>query len=176
MARKYSRRKKTNPNTYILWVTALAAIVLSGAGVQANNFLTLANVGLITLGLALAIALAWFVYWKVRVRGERQLAVTAEGIDRMGWKEFELAVIRLLKTQGFSIKRHSSSPGDQGADIIAAKKGDRYAIQVKHYHRKLDNTPVQEAVAAKAVYKCNKAMVITNSHFTAGAAVLGCCE
>jgi restriction system protein len=31
---------------------------------------------------------------------------------------------------------------------------------------------VQEAVAAKAIYKCNKAMVITNSHFTAGAVVL----
>ena len=174
MTRKYRRRpKKTDTNIYILVsAAAIAVLVMASLGSDANRVLTSGIMIMIVGGLGLTTVLVWLLYRGITLKRRRQAAVTGENVDGMSWKDFEFFVVRLLKTQGFSIKQHSSAPGDQGADIIAAIKRDKYAIQVKHYSHKLDNTPVQEAVAAKAIYGCNCSMVVTNSHFTAAAYVL----
>lgn len=56
--------------------------------------------------------------------------------------------------------------GDYGVDLILTKDNDRIAVQAKRYRRQVSYQAVQEVVAGKAMYRCNKAMVVTNSTFT----------
>ena len=58
---------------------------------------------------------------------------------------------------------------EQGVDIIAQKDGEIYAIQCKRYSKLLGNTPVQEVVSGRSVYRCDHAIVMTNNYFTDGA-------
>lgn len=56
--------------------------------------------------------------------------------------------------------------GDYGVDLVLMKGNDRIAVQAKRYKREVSYQAIQEVVAGKAVYNCNKAMVVTNSTFT----------
>ena len=56
--------------------------------------------------------------------------------------------------------------GDYGADLICKKNGQILIIQAKRYKDKVRNSAIQEIVAAKAYYKADKCMVVTNSYFS----------
>jgi hypothetical protein len=58
---------------------------------------------------------------------------------------------------------------DQGADIIAQRKKEKYAFQCKYYSTPVGNKAVQEVYAAAAFYGCDCAAVMTNNTFTKGA-------
>ena len=90
-------------------------------------------------------------------------------VDGMDGHEFEYFCAELLKCNGFSEVRVTKGSGDQGVDIIADKRGLKYAIQCKNYAAPLGNKPVQEVATGKIFYDCNVAIVLTNSTFTAGA-------
>ncbi len=45
-------------------------------------------------------------------------------------------------------------------------------IQAKNYSENVGNAAVQQALAAKAFYSCDHAMVVTNSYFTPSAKAL----
>lgn len=83
--------------------------------------------------------------------------------------EFELTCAELLRKRGFKRIRVTQESRDQGADILAWKKGYKYAIQCKLYGRPVGNKAVQEVYAAKTYYGCDKAAVMTNNTFTSGA-------
>ncbi len=174
MATKRRRRaQKTNPNLVLLVAVSAIALGLSSVfGKSISELMNLAILSLVLCGSLLSIALIWLIVHQTKVRSQRQTAVFSEDVDGMAWSEFEFFAIKLLKNQKYKIEAHPSGPGDQGADIIARKNRDKFAIQIKHYSSKLDNKPVQEAVGAMAYYHCNRSMVITNSHFTAGAKLL----
>ena len=65
--------------------------------------------------------------------------------------------------------RHTGRAGDQGCDLLLEKDGHRIACQAKRYHHRVTNDAVAEAVAAKAFYGCDDAMVVTTSRFTRSA-------
>lgn len=83
--------------------------------------------------------------------------------------EFELTCAEILKKRGFKKVRVTQESRDQGADIIAWKKGYKYAVQCKLYGRPVGNKAVQEVYAAKTFYGCHRAAVMTNQTFTRGA-------
>jgi HJR/Mrr/RecB family endonuclease len=150
MAYRKRRPKKVDPNTTILVLAAAGALAATSIlGPAANRIIASATVFVVIVGLGMAAALSWLIYRGVTLRRRRQQAVTHQNVDHMTWREFEFFVMDLLRTRGFKIKDHPSGAHDQGADIIATIGRDAYVVQVKHYTRKLDNTPVQEAVAAK---------------------------
>lgn len=66
---------------------------------------------------------------------------------------------------GFQVTQ-TRKTGDQGADLILIKNGQRIAVQAKRYSGKVSNGAVQEIVAAKQYYNCQKTMIVTNSFFT----------
>ena len=100
---------------------------------------------------------------------ERRLrALKLSDIDNMNGTEFERYVGRLLEHQGFKIKLMGGS-GDLGVDIIAQKNNLKYSVQVKRHTNPVSRHAVSDAVAGKDHYGCNKAMVVTNNHFTEGA-------
>ena len=88
----------------------------------------------------------------------------SKGID------YEYKVAKYLRRHGFYDVEVTKASGDYGIDIVA-RKGffDKYAIQCKQYSNPVGVSAVQEAVAGKAVYNCNVAMVVTNSTYTKAA-------
>lgn len=89
-------------------------------------------------------------------------------VSQMNGYEYECwCAEQLMKTKGFRSAIVTPASGDYGADIIAVdSRGQKWVFQCKHYKRNVPNTAVQEAVAAKAHYKADRAGVITNSQLT----------
>ena len=86
-------------------------------------------------------------------------------IDQMDGLEFEKYLEALFEKLGYRVRR-TPYQNDYGADLIVGKDGHKIAVQVKRYRRKIGVKAVQEAVAACGKYRCQKAMVVTNSYFT----------
>ncbi len=86
-------------------------------------------------------------------------------IDRMTGVEFEHCVARLLTKQGFThitlTERY-----DYGVDIVAEKGGIRWGVQVKRHNGLVKAIAVRQVVTALRKYGCDKAMVVSNSHFS----------
>lgn len=92
-----------------------------------------------------------------------------ERIDEMEGAEFERFCAALLEDFGYQQIHVTKSTGDQGVDIIAIKGGFRWAFQCKRYSSKIGNAAIQQVNTGKILYSCQKAAVITNNYFTAGA-------
>ncbi|NPE31635.1 restriction endonuclease [Methanococcoides sp. SA1] len=86
----------------------------------------------------------------------------------MNGYDFEKFVGKIYSKNGYHVKQTSLS-GDQGADLIITKNGDRTSIQTKRSASKISNSAIQEVVASKAYYDCNDCMVVTNNYFTKSA-------
>jgi restriction system protein len=86
-------------------------------------------------------------------------------IDRMDGKTFEKCLKVFFEKLGYKVER-TKYIGDYGADLVAANKGVKTVIQAKRCKNKVSIKAVQEAVASKGYYNCDKAMVVTNRYFT----------
>lgn len=92
-------------------------------------------------------------------------------IDAMSGNDFERYLAILFSKLGYQVQR-TASHGDFGADLVTSRKRERVAVQAKRRRRRVGVKAVQEAVAAKGYYSCDKAIVVTNSFFTRQAAKL----
>lgn len=86
-------------------------------------------------------------------------------VDNMDGLEFERYVARLLETQGYGAVRLNEEY-DYGVDIIAVKDGTSWGIQVKRYNGLVKANAVRQVVTALRKYRCDRAMVITNSYYS----------
>ena len=86
-------------------------------------------------------------------------------IDKMDGKTFEKYLKVFFEKLGYKVER-TKYIGDYGADLVASNNGVKTVIQAKRYKSKVGIKAVQEAVASKGYYNCEKAMVVTNSYFT----------
>lgn len=80
--------------------------------------------------------------------------------------EFEEYIAYIYSKLGYEVTTVTKKSGDQGVDVIMKKDNVKYAIQVKYYNNPVGNKAIQEVVAGKQYYYCDKAMVVTNSSFT----------
>lgn len=83
--------------------------------------------------------------------------------------DYERVVAAYLRNKGYSRVKVTKASGDYGVDVIAHKGKKKYAVQCKYYSSPVSLGAVQEAVAGKAMYGCNAAMVVTNNTFTRSA-------
>lgn len=93
---------------------------------------------------------------------------TIDDIDLMSGVEFEEFVSILFQKMGYKTKI-TQATGDQGIDVLAIKNNTKLGIQAKCYANTVGNSAVQEAVAGKGYYSCDKVMVVTNNYFTSSA-------
>jgi len=112
------------------------------------------------LGAVFLVRLAFLAY-----RWRRLARSGIWEIDRMDGRTFENYLEVLFTRLGFRVER-TRYVGDYGADLVVSKDGVRTAVQAKRFRRKVGVRAVQEAVAAKAQYGCDKAMVVTNAFYT----------
>ena len=83
--------------------------------------------------------------------------------------EYEKLVAKYLRHNGYNRVSVKKGSGDYGVDVVAYKGQHKYAIQCKYYSSPVGLSAVQEAVAGKAFYNCDRAMVVTNNTFTEAA-------
>jgi len=108
--------------------------------------------------------------YEKRIRdGEEPLG--EDGVDLMTGVEFENLLGRLYSAMGYEVSGTPGS-GDQGADLLLERIGERSVVQAKRYEGRIGNKAVQEVVAARSYYDAQKAIVVTNSDFTRSAVEL----
>jgi HJR/Mrr/RecB family endonuclease len=78
---------------------------------------------------------------------------------------FERYLETLFRRLGYSVQR-TRATGDFGADLIVTRAGFKTVIQAKRYHKRIGLRAVQEALAARGMYRCGSAIVVTNSRYT----------
>jgi Restriction endonuclease len=118
------------------------------------------------LAILLAVNLGTWMF-----EGWRFERAQIDDLDEMtGW-EFECWLVRFFERLGFEVER-TRYRGDYGADLITTWRGVRTAVQAKRSAHLVGIRAVQEAVAAKTFYNCERAMVVTNNYFTLTAANL----
>lgn len=106
---------------------------------------------------------------KLKTKQQRKITkYTIDDIDLMTGAEFEEFIALLFKKMGYSSQVTKQS-GDQGIDVIAIKNNTRIGIQAKCYSNTVGNAAIQEAVAGKSFYNCDKTVVVTNNYFTTAA-------
>ncbi len=91
-------------------------------------------------------------------------------VEEMSGLEYESYVAAKLRTMGYNNVSVTSGSGDYGADVIGYdKNGVKTCFQCKKYQGTVGVSAVQEVIAAKAYYGCEKAVVITTATFTPNA-------
>lgn len=114
--------------------------------------------------------IALFVCRRIE-ENRKSRALTTSQVDNMDHLDFEVYVGRLLKQQGYTNIRLTERY-DLGVDVIATKAGVTWGVQVKHYTRIVKAEAVRQVVTALVQYKCDRAMVVTNSFYSRPAKVL----
>jgi restriction system protein len=99
------------------------------------------------------------------LRKRRLEASGIADIDQMDGKTFEQYLEALFERLGFQVER-TRYVGDYGADLVVGKDGVKTIVQAKRWKKPVGVKAVQEAVAAKAMYGCTEAMVVTNSTYS----------
>jgi restriction system protein len=120
---------------------------------------------------ALAIALVSLWGRRLARRTDDLRRAGMEQIDVMWGTDFELYLAELLLAEGYDV-RHTGRSGDYGADLLLRRSGALSVVQAKRTVKPVGQPAVREAVAARAHYGAQYAMVVTNAVFTPSAEVL----
>ena len=153
MSRSYKHRRNQK-------IDALFVLVLLFIYLEVNRKVYVFLYGLLLVVLIIAIKL--FIRWRIYRRINSPKMVD---IDSMTGLEFERCVAKMLSKQGYKHVRLTERY-DLGVDIIASKDGKRWGIQVKRHSRLVKAIAVRQVVTALRKYKCDKALVVTNSTFS----------
>ena len=88
-------------------------------------------------------------------------------IDKMTGTEFEKRLAILFSNLGYKVTETGKPAGDYGVDLVIEKDGKKTAVQAKCYKRQLvGEDAIREVYTGKNYYKCDGAMVITNSNYS----------
>lgn len=90
-------------------------------------------------------------------------------IDRMDGTQFEQYLHYWYARHGYYHIRLTQKTRDYGADLTMRKGLHKIVVQAKRYDRPIGVHAVQQALAAKAYYKADDAIVATNNYFTPSA-------
>lgn len=85
-------------------------------------------------------------------------------VDTMSGQDFEMFLVNLFQRLGYKTD-HIGKLGDYGGDLIIEKEGVKTVVQAKRSKYKIREKAIQEAIAAKENYHCNKAMVVSNNYY-----------
>lgn len=113
----------------------------------------------------IGVLLSSYIDEKEREYTQKSISVTTSSFSKLNGSDFERLLYKLYEAMGYSVQL-SGKPGDQGGDLIATKNQERILIQAKCWNSSVPNKAVQEAVAARNYYDCNRAAVVTTNSFT----------
>ncbi len=179
MSKSY-RRNNASHKDGIVMIVCVILMILYFLGLPPASIVGLLAVGLLLAAIVYVVSnpiidlcnglIALYKNYKMK-----RLIRSTSNIDSLTWNEFECYVADGLKKQGYT-NVHLTEHYDLGIDVVATKDGVTWGVQVKHYSRSVRIEAVREAVAGLKAYKCDRAMVVTNSFFTAPAIELAKCN
>jgi restriction system protein len=161
--------KKNRKDIVVVSVMAII-VLLYFTGTPSNLIVDLVMVGLLIAAIGYILVYPLIDAFK-DIRSFRdfkklaKLKQSSELIDTMSWREFEMFVLKWLKHEGYENVRLTEHY-DLGVDIVAEKDGTTWGVQVKHYHNIVKIEAIRQVVTALKHYKCDRAMVVTNSFFS----------
>jgi superfamily II DNA or RNA helicase len=86
------------------------------------------------------------------------------------WPAIERMIARLVAHAGFKDVQIVGGSGDQGADIVATRKGLKWVFQAKYQaNGSVGDRAGKEAVSALSAYDAKVAVAVSNSDFSPGA-------
>lgn len=159
------RRKSSDANLGALFIIALAFLIPTVVSLIKSP-----------LSFVAAVALLSVAIWYGHVMAFRQAEARRRWHDIQHVRSlpgvaFEHHVAELYEKLGYR-SRVTRGSGDQGADVIAEDGHERLAIQCKQWTETVGNDAVQEAIAGKAFYSCDRAIVVCTTSFTLAAMAL----
>lgn len=93
---------------------------------------------------------------------------SAEELESISGADFESFLRMLLERDGWKVELTPKS-GDFGADLVIRRHGKKAVVQAKRWRKPVGVRAVQEALAARDLYRADDAWVITNSVFSKAA-------
>lgn len=137
-----------------------------------------ASVGIITgtwhIMLIVAVVIAiigviLFVLYLV-VDRKRQKTLLDTPVSNLTPIQYEQYIASYVQKHGFKNVRATRASGDFGADVLCEDAdGHRICIQCKHYNKPVGVKAIQEVIAAKEYYKCDRAWVCASNTYTPAA-------
>lgn len=137
----------------------ITILVGAAAWVHRAQLVHLAYLCLGVIGCLLILKLSWGIL-------HHRSRVQLKNIDKMDGLDFEQYVAKLLRANGFR-KVSLTERYDFGVDIVAEKDGVRWGIQTKRHSSLVKAEAVRQVVTGLKIYRCDRAMVITNSTYSA---------
>lgn len=124
----------------------------------------------VTMIIVIAVFVVFIIiYAEILIHIKRKfLKAGIDKIDKFQGEEFEKLLFYYYKELGYKVKL-TPITNDFGADLILKKKGEVTVVQAKRYKSSVGIKAVQEIIGAKAYYKADKCVVVTNSYFTKSA-------
>lgn len=156
---------------FVLGLLLLASTIVLITAIGFNWF-TIFTLGLAIMLLIIGIIMAIKYQKKRKMKKkikQRLNNLNVEEIDRLLPYEFEDWLTDFLNENGFNAE-HTKYSGDFGADIIAIRRGIKYAISCKKYSNGLGIRSVQEIIAAMDYYHADIGWVVSTApYFTSQA-------
>lgn len=118
--------------------------------------------------VAISIAILLIRTEKKRKIKQALLDMGASNPMQLSPQQYEQFCGTLLERSGWQVQ-YTKCTGDQGADIIAHKGGEKVVIQCKQWSSSVGVQAVQEVHAACTYYKADKAVVVSTADYTSGA-------
>lgn len=131
---------------------------------------------MITAAVGIVVSLLAVVIWaNKRSQNAKKREVTRALLDmgatnpmQLSPHQYEQLCGALLEKNGWKVQ-YTSRTGDQGADLIAEKPGQRVVIQCKQWSSSVRVKAVQEVHSACSYYTANKGFVVSTAGYTSGA-------
>ncbi len=163
-SKKKNKKKIGTFDVFILFLMFLTDIcLLASCYITQNQQYMLASLLCLQAVFVVLFTLAY------RHRGRRRyLSFSFNELNSLTGEEFEELLAVYFRKMGYSVRTTPVS-GDFGADLIVCGHGEKIVVQAKRYRNTVGISAVQEVIGAREYYHSKKAMVVTNSKFTAAA-------
>ena len=94
-------------------------------------------------------------------------AQSAQALDHMSWREFELLVGEAFRLQGYRVSENAGSGPDGGVDLTLSKGNETFLVQCKQWKAlKVGVNVVREHYGVMAAKGASGGFVVTSGRFT----------
>lgn len=164
------------PICYVLlhaWAVRVAAEMTTRPQLTSGIYYALASIGQYLLPficIAGAAMSAWRRHQRKTLADNVSAAKSADVLEGMIWREFELLVGEGFRRKGFQVEELGGAGADGGVDLVLRKGGEKYLVQCKQWRAyKVTVQVVRELYGVMAASGAAGGFVVTSGRFTADA-------
>ncbi|URZ15439.1 restriction endonuclease [Clostridium felsineum] len=175
MSRKKRRMKDRRRKLYLEVIISAVGLILCYLKVNKVSEYrfdvgSIRNVMLIVVAFLFFIVLIKLLYKQFlnNRTSSKYLNSSINIVDKMTGEEFEEFLKAHFEKLGYKVEL-TPKTGDYGADLVLNRNGSKTVVQAKRWINKVGIEAVQQVIGARAYYKADKCLVVTNNYFTPNA-------